>query len=318
MKTVFLFGGQGSQYVQMGRRLFLFEAGFHYWMTELDRLHLKWTGRSVIPQIYAGARRETEDLDQLSVTHPAVFMVEFALARMLIEKGIQPDGIIGSSLGEFAAAAVAGRMSAEEALGAVVMQAESISELCVQGGMLAILHNPEIYHAAAFLHQNSVIAGVNTDNHFIVSGLHQDLVYIDQRLLSKGILCKRLPVRYPFHSSLIDEASALNIKYLRDRTWCKEVVPAVSCINRNAKVPTNAEHLWHAVRETMSFKAALQEIVFRLGEEPILYIDLTPSGTLAGFVKQVLAPKEVYSAVPIITMFHTELNNLEKLKKLRG
>src|SRR6266571_5342822 len=100
-RTVFMFSGQGSQYYQMGRQLFDENPVFREWMMRLDALAHAATGRRVVNAIYGSGKAEI--FDQTSLTHPAIFMVEFALAQCLIAQGTRPDMTLGSSLGSFAA-----------------------------------------------------------------------------------------------------------------------------------------------------------------------------------------------------------------------
>src|SRR5687767_11016929 len=127
---VFMFSGQGSQYFQMGRPLFDGNACFRHWMQKMDRIALAHASRSVVEALYDPRNGKSRPFDSLVLSHPAIFMVEYALARTLIESSIQPDLVLGASLGTFAAAAVAGAMSMEDALRAVLDQSAIIESCC--------------------------------------------------------------------------------------------------------------------------------------------------------------------------------------------
>ena len=97
-------------------------------------------------------------------------MAEYALAYALEQRGIRPDYVIGASLGEHAAAAVSGVLSAEDALDCVLEQARIITETCRNGSMLAILGDPALYQDDPLLGEHSELASVNYHSHFVISG----------------------------------------------------------------------------------------------------------------------------------------------------
>ncbi|HET9483946.1 MAG TPA: acyltransferase domain-containing protein, partial [Xanthomonadales bacterium] len=129
-KTVFLFSGQGSQHFQMARALFEHEPVFRRWMLRLDGVVRDLADESVVEALYDDANDRSAAFDRLALTHPAIFMVEYALARALIDAGVEPDMTLGTSLGSFAAAAVAGFVDPEHALAAVVQQAAALETCC--------------------------------------------------------------------------------------------------------------------------------------------------------------------------------------------
>ena len=159
VKTVFMFSGQGSQYFQMGRELFKTNDIFHDWMIRLDTIAKGLTGDSVIGTLYSDASRKGDSFDRTLLTHPAIFMVEYALAQALIHAGVLPDMVLGASMGSFAAATVAGFIEVEDALASVVHQAIAIEE-CERGGMIAVLADPALF-AEDFLSHRSELAAVN-------------------------------------------------------------------------------------------------------------------------------------------------------------
>ena len=165
---VFMFSGQGSQYYQMGKNLFDNCPAFKRWMLRLDGIANKILGNSVIEYVYDESKNKQEQFDRLLYSNPAIFMVEFSLAQVLQEKGIKPDYVLGASLGEYASGAIAGILKYEEALEVLIKQAEIFEETCQKGGMLAILHNAELYENIPAICNNSELVAINFHSHFII------------------------------------------------------------------------------------------------------------------------------------------------------
>lgn len=205
---VFMFSGQGSQYYQMGKELFAHNAAFRRKMLDLDDFAVSRFGFSVVKEIYHTANRLSDPFDRLLFSHPAIFMAEYALAYALEQKGIRPDYVIGASLGEYAAAAVSGVLSAEDALDCVLEQAEIITETCRNGSMLAVLGDPRLYQDDQLAREHSELAAVNYHSHFVISGERAHIKKIMDDLREKQIPHQLLPVSYGFHSALVDQAES--------------------------------------------------------------------------------------------------------------
>jgi bacillaene synthase trans-acting acyltransferase len=173
---VFMFAGQGSQYFQMGRGLYESGGTFARWMKYLDTFVLETFGRSVLKALY-GDHEKSDPFVDTPLSHPAIFMVEVALAYELIERGIYPDMTLGVSMGSFAAAAVAGNLRVEDALTLVVRQADALVDHCSEGGMIAVLAKAHLYQQES-LRRYSVIAAYNFESHFALSALTTFLKYL--------------------------------------------------------------------------------------------------------------------------------------------
>ena len=126
---VFMFAGQGTHYYHMGADLFSKDLVFRQNMLRLDDIVRKECGFSVIDRLYDEEHRKTDDLTDLGTTHPAIFMTEYSLAQVMRSKGVEPDYVMGCSLGEIVALAVAGAVSAEDALRFVIKHAQTVQQL---------------------------------------------------------------------------------------------------------------------------------------------------------------------------------------------
>src|SRR5687768_7603573 len=149
MKTVFMFSGQGSHYYHMGCKLFEAEPIFRKHMHELGEIVRSECGVSVVDELYNPKRRLFDPFWSLQLTHPAIFMVEYSLFKLLQAQGIVPDYVLGSSLGEVAAATIAGVLNETDALKLILQQAGIIENKCSAGRMIAVLHDMNVYYRKA-------------------------------------------------------------------------------------------------------------------------------------------------------------------------
>jgi acyl transferase domain-containing protein len=306
-KTVFMFSGQGSQYYQMGRQLLDENEVFRGWMGRLDNLGQRISGKRVIDAIYSSSKAEIFDRTLLS--HPAIFMIEYSVAQCLMHEGVEPDMTFGSSLGTFAAAAVAGYLDVEDAMAAVLEQAMAFEASCERGSMIAILAEPSLYEER-FLKERSELAGVNFSSHFVVSAAQGDLDAIESDLKRRNVTHQRLPVSFAFHSRWIENAREQFCSFMRTIPLGKGGLPLVCCEQGAAVTSLGADCFWRVVRRPIRFQEALK----RLEQQGTYrYIDVGPSGTLATFVKYGLAQSSESTAHAIVTPFGRDQRNLEAL-----
>ena len=304
--TVFLFSGQGSQYFQMGRELFEQNGTFRTWMTRLDELAWKSSGRSVINTLYSPAHNKGDAFDRTLLTHPAIFMVEYSLAQTLMDAGVYPDVVVGASLGSFAAAAVAGFLAVEDALAAVIRQALVLEESCEPGGMIAILADPALF-LEDFLRGRSELAAINFASHFVVTAGKSELAEIEIELKKRNVGYQRLPVSFAFHSQAIDRAKAPFVSFMRSIHRKGNRLPLVCCDQTGTVNEVTDEYLWDVVRRPIRFR----ETIARLEEqEPRQYIDVGPAGTLATFLKYGLPKSSASTIHPILTPYGLDQKNL--------
>jgi acyl transferase domain-containing protein len=312
-QVVFMFSGQGSHYYQMGRELYEHHPGFRKWMLMGDGLVSDLIGLSLLEQLYNDSLRKGDRFDRTLYTHPAIFLVEYALTRVVMDMGIEPTHVLDSSLGGFTAAAVAGVLSFEEALTAVVEQAKALETHCPPGGMMAILHPVHLYFDDPLLYEHLELAGINFPNHFVVSGRPEALSDIHGYLKNKKISLQLLPISHGFHSSLIDSAADTYQKFLDTLTLQRPKVAYISCSQANILPSIPQYYLWEVVREPVHFQKTIQLLENRAS---YTYLDLGPSGTLAAFVKYNLTPQSRSKSIPVLNPFGHDMKNLEVLKSI--
>lgn len=307
--TVFMFSGQGSQYFQMGRELFEKNEVFRAWMRRLDEAARPQVGASVVDALYDGARGKGDAFDRTLFTHPAVYMVEIALARTLIEAGLKPDLVLGASLGSFAAAAIAGCVGIEEGLSAVIRQAQAFERHCPPGGMIAVMAEPTLYDTLQ-LRGRCTLAAVNFSSHFTLSGASADLDAIERELKQRNTTYMRLPVSFAFHSSGIDAAREPYLASIAAIPVRPASLPIACCERAQVVSAIPAGFFWSVAREPIRFREMIETLE---REGPRRYIDVGPAGTLATFLKYILPSTSASTMRAVLTPYGQDQRNLDAI-----
>jgi trans-AT polyketide synthase/acyltransferase/oxidoreductase domain-containing protein len=262
MKTVFLFSGQGSQHFQMGRELFERHAGFRATLERADRLARAHCGESPLAVVFDERHAREAPFDRLLHSHPAIFMVEYALAQALMAAGVQPDIVLGASLGTFAAAAVAGQVGLDAALCAVIDQARIVEAHCEPGAMVAVMGEPATCLTPELLSMCELGAR-NFATHSVISLPAANLAAVERHLRQRGLVFQRLPVNYAFHSRWID-AAKLPLQEALSRLEIREGnIPIVCCATGDSLSLLSPNQFWSAVREPVEFHKTIHRIESR-------------------------------------------------------
>lgn len=311
--TVFMFSGQGCQYPQMGRELFERQPVFRRWMLEMDSFVRRRSGVSVIEAVFDDSRGRSAPLEDLQVTHPAIFMVQVALTQTLLQEGWVPELTLGASLGSFAAATLAGCLSVEDALGAVMEQAAIVTRYCREGGMIAVLGDLTEDRTVATLRECEV-AAYNFESHVVLSAPRERLEEIEAHLTRKNFPFQRLPVHYAFHSRWIAAAERPYREALSRLARKPARIPLVCCAEARILSEIDADYFWSIARKPIRFAATIQHLENR---GPHRYLDVGPADTLATFLKFVLTPVTASQVVSTLSPFGEDLKRLELLSRSR-
>ncbi|MCY1081084.1 type I polyketide synthase [Archangium lansingense] len=205
---VFMFPGQGSQHTAMAADLYASEPVFRQ---ELDRCLESLRRRHDLdlrPVLFSADRNDphaAKRLEQTALAQPALFVVEYALARLLESWGLRPDAMIGHSIGEFVAACLAGVFSLEDALDLVALRGRLL-QACPPGAMLAV-QLPE-RELLPLLGQELEIAAVNGPSSCVAAGATEAIDALERRLGERSVTCRRLHTSHAFHCARVDSAVA--------------------------------------------------------------------------------------------------------------
>lgn len=280
--VVWMFSGQGSQYLGMGRELYENEPVFRESMERCDRIVRPWINVSLTETLYGGDRNAA--FDDTRLTHPAICAVQWAMARTLQARGHAPDLMLGYSLGEIIAHIVGVAISLETGLELLHRHATLVETMTPAGGMLAVLASADAVEADAREIGELWIAARNFKNHCVVSGRPEALDRLQRRLEERKTTVQRLPVRRAFHSPLMDAAEpgfALYLDGLRAAAPTCELVSASEATGEGGLAD-----LWRATREPVNFSRAIVALEAR-HPDGLTYMDMGPAGTLATFAKYI-------------------------------
>lgn len=306
-RTVFMYSGQGSQYYLMGQELYEHDAIFRQSMDACDGVHLSLTGKSIVAELYNDTRKHDELID-ISISHPALFSVGYSLTQVLIDRKIEPDCVLGYSLGEYIAATVAGVLALEDAMAIVVQQARLLSERATGGGMLTVLSSADHFERNPSLYAGSTLASVNYDQNFVVSGGHETLVGIKARLDDLSVVSLLLPVQHGFHSPAVDPIEAEFRQFMERVPTHAPRLPLYSAARVGAMEQPDGQYFWDVIRKKADFHALVEQMS---RESDFRFVDLGPTGTLSTFIKYGFAGR-----VPHVASINQFGKNLQTVSKL--
>jgi amino acid adenylation domain-containing protein len=299
--VAFLFPGQGSQYVAMGKGLYEHETVFRQHVdlcAEILSHHLNFDLHEVL--FPAEQRREwaEEELRETRTTQPALFAIEYALAKLWMSWGVAPDSMLGHSIGEYVAAHLAGVLSLRDALTLVAARGR-LMHSCARGGMLSVVMSEK--EAQKYLRPGVDLAVVNGPESCVLAGPLDLLEGVEKELSGDKLLQRRLQSSHAFHSSMMEpilkefqrevEKIQLNppqMRYLSNVTgnWITEAEA------------TDTAYWVLQLRSTVQFAKGIQKLC---EGNAVLTLEVGPGHTASSAVRQTV-PKHASSPV-MLTSF---------------
>lgn len=280
---VFMFPGQGSQYPQMARELYAGEPAFRRTVDLCCELLKPELGLDLRGLLYPSNGGDPERLSATLLAQPAIFTVEYALAQLLMSWGLQPAAMIGHSVGEFAAACLAGVFSLEDALSLVAKRGRMMQEL-PGGAMLAVrLPDAEI---APLARGGVCVAAINAPGMSVLAGPFEAIEALEAELAQRGATHRRLQTSHAFHSGMTDPLVAPFTEAVAAIRLNAPELPYISGVTGDwvsADQTTDPSYWARHAREPVRFADGIATLARSLS--PTL-LEVGPGAALASFALQ--------------------------------
>jgi amino acid adenylation domain-containing protein len=333
---VFMFTGQGAQYVNMGRELYEGEPIFHDIVDQCAEILFPIMGKDIRDFIYPdfdddenndGALDSAgNELKQTSITQPALFVLEYALANLLIDWGIEPQAMIGHSIGEYVAACLAGVFSLEDAL-LLVAERGRLMQSMPGGSMVSLpLSEKEVVSLLTEIVDitpNITIATINAPSLCVVSGPHDEIDTFIHYLEEKEIDYTRLHTSHAFHSSMMDPILDEFRNVVSKMDLAEPEIPFISNVSGTwitSEEAVDPGYWASQIRSAVRFSDGLQEL---LRDSAWIFIEVGPGRTLTTFVRSAVSSSSDHARRIVastirhprrkVSDFSFLLNNLGKL-----
>jgi FkbH-like protein len=283
-KTAFLFPGQGAQYIDMGKDLYYNNQLFHEILDECFYVYESETGNDLKKIIYESPdnKHARLNLSSTQFTQPALFIIEYALARVLDQMNIRPEYMIGHSIGEYTAACIAGVFDLHTALKIVIKRGELMQNIPT-GEMMAVFTNIE--KLKRLDNKYFEIAADNSSSSCSISFKSENKNKVKKILRDKGINFLELNTSHAFHSEAFESILSEFAGYVNQLRLAPPEIPFISCLTGKYITDEDAvsgDYWAKQLRYTVQFREGISTIA---GNEDVIFLEVGPETHLSSIVK---------------------------------
>jgi glutamate-1-semialdehyde aminotransferase/acyl carrier protein len=305
--VIFLFPGQGAQRAGMGQRLYERAGRYRREVDECAGVLMPLLGFDLREVLYPAAGKAEEARERLretAVAQPALFVTEYALAQLLMERGVVPAAVLGHSLGEYVAATLAGVFGRDEAL-VVVAARGRLMQQAERGAMLSVSVGEEearrVVAESGGAEAGLWLAACNGPGRSVVSGREAAVAELERRLAGSGVGMRRLETSHGFHSGLMAGVRAEFERELAgvELKWGEQVRSVSNVTGRwlTREQACGVEYWGQQLREPVRFGAGVEQVLELGGADGVVLVEVGPGRGLTNLARQVAGPRTMVSVL---------------------
>jgi amino acid adenylation domain-containing protein len=294
--VAFMFAGGGAQHPDMGRALYEQESAYRTAVDECVALLQPGLGWDLKALLFPAPERSEEaasEMERPSRSLPCLFITQYAMAKLLMSWGIEPEAMIGHSMGEYTAAHLAGVFSLEDALALVTVRGK-LFETVAPGGMLSVPMAAEAL--AERLPKELSIAAVNAPNLCVTSGPRGALEELERMLLAEDVECSPIRINIAAHSAMLEPILAEFGAFTATIAYAAPTRRFLSNVTGTwitAQEATDPQYWVRHLRQTVRFAAGVSEL---LADEDRVLLEVGPSDTLRNLARRQAGDERVVLA----------------------